>query len=315
MGDCGPEFINPVCRLWIDGKKTGWSPQNLEVVMKKEEIRPYQLAQLEILKSVDQICKENGFRYYLVWGTLLGAIREGGFIPWDADIDIAMMRDDYDRFCNYMIDRNDDRIVLSSFRNDRHHVSPHALVRLKGTHIVEREGYSSRFSPRYDGVYMDIFPIDGIPANREQQQKQIRKLARIQRIIEIKRARTYGSRTSFLKKSVKRFVSYLLTPISIHSLQEKADRISRMFSEEDSDFVASLAEPRCYPNQTYPRSVFGCGSICQFEGIDFPAPARPEEFLRISYGDYMKRPPEEERYRELAHIDHIDYGTYGDRFQ
>lgn len=281
--------------------------------MRREEIRKYQLAQLELLKYTTSICERNNIKYYLVWGSLLGAIRENGFIPWDADIDIAMYRKDYDKFCSYLIENVDEYVFLSSYLTDKNHSSPHAVVKLKGTHIILPKGHNIMYKEKYDGIYIDIFPIDNVPEDINLQKKQNRKILRIQQIIKYKLAATYGGETGILKRCIKKVVSFVLKPISLSRLNNKMDSIYREYDQVETKYVAMLTDPMFYPKQTFKREVFGEGKNVSFEGNYFMAPEHPEEFLSLAYGDYLVKPPEDKRFGYLDRmIDHIDYGKYGE---
>lgn len=279
--------------------------------MKKEEIRKYQLFQLEILKYTHEICSQNGIKYYLAFGTLLGAIRGKGFIPWDADIDIAMFRDDYDKFCEYCKNNIDSRLFLEHYTTEKNHASPHAVLKLKGTHVIFSSGYSVNDKPQYNGIYIDIFPIDEIPADEKIQKSLVKQITRLQRIVTLKQAPCYGKNTSTIKKAAKKFIAFMLKPVSYEALNKKMDSVFRRYKGINSGIVAILTDPRVFAGQKFKAEIFGEGRICEFEGMYFSVPTLAEEFLKIRYGDYLKLPPENERFTYFDNtIDYIDYGMY-----
>ena len=121
-------------------------------------LRIHQLIMLDLLKHFDAICKEHNIKYWLSSGTCLGAVRHGGFIPWDDDLDVEMLRDDYMKF--EKVFKETDDYVLQTYKNDPYYVVPFAKLRNKKTEIAEH-GQDLRY--KYKGVYIDIFVLEKIP--------------------------------------------------------------------------------------------------------------------------------------------------------
>lgn len=140
--------------------------RRINIFMDKETLRKVQLVQLEILIEVDRACKENGIRYWLDSGTLLGAVRHKGFIPWDDDLDIAMQRADYDRFLELAPSILGENYFLQHWNNDPGYPLPWAKVRKKGTIYTE---YQFQNLNSYNGIYIDVFPFDFYGADKIKQ--------------------------------------------------------------------------------------------------------------------------------------------------
>ena len=274
--------------------------------MQTEEIRKYQLSQLALMDYVDGICRANGIRYYLIAGTLLGSVRHGGFIPWDADIDIARPRKDYEVFRRYCAEHPDDRFFYQHYSTEPNHLSPHALLRIKGTHVIHNNRLS-RYRSKYDGIYMDIFPLDTPPCDLALQEKQAKKIANIRRIIEVKAGYLYPGKTSTLKRIIKRCVQIALSPISFRRLHAMADKEMQKYSMENSGYLVSMASRYAYRKQCMPCEIYGEPRDVLFENKTYLAPADTEGYLKRLYGDYMKLPPEDKRFSELDQIDRIEY--------
>ena len=202
--------------------------------MQRSKIRKYQLAQLELLKFFDNKCKEIGLDYYLVFGTLLGAVRHGGFIPWDADIDIAMFRDHYEKLKDYFLMQPVPELFYQHYETERNHLSPHAVLKIKGTHVYYNRQYLGKYKPRYDGIYIDIFPIDNVLPDESKQLRQSGQIAKIRRIVSLKAAPIYASQTSFVKRFGKRIVSTALAPISLRHLYGKVDLIMQKYNHVET---------------------------------------------------------------------------------
>ncbi len=274
--------------------------------MRKEDIRKYQLSQLELMDYVDEISRRIGIRYYLIGGTLLGAIRHKGFIPWDADMDIAMTRTDYETFRRYCEQHATERYYYQHYTNEKNHLSPHAILRIKNTHVVTNTR-KSRYKPKNDGIYLDIFPLDTPPVSEKKQEKQMMKIKRINRIIEIKAGYMYGD-TGIAKRIFKRIVQIAMCPISFSYLNRKLDSVMQKYSTENSNCLVSMASRYSYRKQLMPKDIYAEPVLVEFEGKMYSAPACVEEYLKRIYGDYMQLPPEDKRFSELDNIDYVDYG-------
>lgn len=276
--------------------------------MNREDVRQYQLAQLELMDATDAICKELGITYYLIGGTLLGAIRHKGFIPWDPDIDIAMPRADYERFREYWSSTESDRYFYQHRTTEKNHLSPHALLRIKGTHVVTNKQFTT-YAPQYDGIYLDIFPLDTPPADKKLQEKQMKKIKKIKRIIQLKAGYIYDPNTGLIKRMMKAFVKYMLLPFSFPFLNKKLDAAMTKYNGCESGFLVSMASHYSYWKQLMPKEVYGEPVYVEYEGKQYAAPANTDDYLKRIYGDYMKLPPEDSRYSDLDSISHIDYGV------
>lgn len=150
--------------------------------MDKDTLRKVQLTLLEIAKEVKRVCDENDIKYYLDSGTLLGAVRHSGFIPWDDDFDIGMMREEYDRFCKIAPFALNSNYYLQTWENDEKYAVPFAKVRKKNT--IYRE---NKANPNLNnGFYVDIFPYDNAPVSLDSKVKLMKNLSGIERLILMK---------------------------------------------------------------------------------------------------------------------------------
>lgn len=278
--------------------------------MDRKKIREYQLAQLSILEYFDNLCSKLTLDYYLVCGTLLGAIRHKGFIPWDADVDVAMYRNDYEKLKHYFIQNPNPTLFYQHYETEKHHMSPHAILRIKGTHVYFNTPNSSLYQYKHDGIYIDIFPIDVVPDDKRKQLKQINTISRLCRIITLKAAPTYGTNTSTIKKHIKTIVSKSLAPLSFKFLMKKIDEVMKKYNGCETNHVGILADPSLKDKLIFPKEVFSLPQYAVFEGKKFKTPNRAEEFLLLRYGDYMQLPPVDERWTYLYEtIKDVDFGN------
>ena len=275
-----------------------------------EELREYQVAQLELLDITDEICKAKNLKYYLIGGTLLGAIRHGGFIPWDADIDIAMPREDYEAFLKYWMENPSDRYFYQHFSTEKNHLSPHAILKIKNTRVIMNERVS-KYKPKHEGIYMDIFPLDNPPEFPEKQKKQAEKIKRIKRINELKSGYEYSS-TSVLKKLAKKLLQIILLPISFVYLNRKMDNCMKKYSSSNGKHLVSMASHYSYWKQLMPEEVYGNPTRVSFENKLYNAPAKVDEYLTRIYKDYMKLPSDDNLYSILDYIVKVNYSVQGE---
>ena len=116
--------------------------------------------QLEMALEVKRICQNNNIKYFIIAGTLLGSVRHGGFIPWDDDLDIGMLREDYDRFIKIAQKEIGEEYFLQTWDTDSGFALPIAKIRKNGTKFIEQNSSKSEL---HNGIYIDIFPFDNVP--------------------------------------------------------------------------------------------------------------------------------------------------------
>ncbi len=273
--------------------------------MNREELRNFQIAQLDLLEITDDICRRLNLRYYIIGGTLLGAVRHKGFIPWDADIDIAMPRYDYEIFLQYWKENPNERYFYQHYTTEKNHLSPHAILKIKNTKVVMNERVS-RYNPKCEGIYMDVFPLDNPPNSLKQQKKQANKIKRIRRITEIKAGYNYIN-TTFYKKVTKRALQMMLSLVSFTYLNRKLDDCMKKYSIKDGEYLVSMASHYSYVKQLMPSEIYGVPTSINFENKLFNAPAQTHEYLTRIYKDYMELPSQDNLYSILDKIERVDY--------
>lgn len=236
--------------------------------------------QVEIVKEVDKICSENGLRYFLAFGSLLGAIRHKGFIPWDDDIDIWMPIDDYEQFKTILECKSKRYIILNPMNEKCHRIGFPKIV--DSYTYIEEEGL-----PTYknNGVFCDIFPLVGV-GNDEKEGIHI--------LEEIKKNnwRIRGLRHLSLKKDgIKGLIIKLLGEKFFY---KRILKLSHKFDYEKSKYINGLynADVGMF---LYKKSDFEGETYVEFEGVLLRAPKGYHNILKTTYGNYMELPPEDQR--------------------
>lgn len=271
-------------------------------------IREVQLVQLDILKQVIALCEKHNIKYYAVYGTLLGAVRHKGFIPWDDDIDIAMLRPDFDRFCEIAEKELPKPYFLQTHKTDPEYYLHIARVQNLDTTLVE-QAYS-HLNIKF-GICVDIYPLDGV-SNDASVEKQIEKF-RFYR-------RWYGlCMTSWIdaRKCWKKYVKLLLGKVinlfcygykPVQFFYDKMEELYRTTSYETArEYVADWHTFDININiAVYKKEIFATTRKAMFEDIEIAIPGKAEELLEYMYGDFMRLPPEEKR---VAHHGYVAIDT------
>ncbi len=260
--------------------------------MNKQEAAQLKKAQLIIMDEIHRICTENNITYYIIGGTLLGAKRHGGFIPWDIDIDIAMPRSDYDRFKCICSTQLNDRFGYKDFENTESYNHPHAIVTMKNTQLVVKYMRYNKSVTAWE-IYVDIFPLDNAPDDEKKRINQDKAIQKIKKQICLKQAYLYSD--NLIKKIVKRAISTGMFWTDIDRLNRKFDKIIRLYNNEETLCLCSMSSHYSYKKQCMEREIYGKPKLIAFEDRKYYAPEKVEEYLTRIYGDYMKLPPKEEQ--------------------
>ena len=245
--------------------------------------------ELGVLKDIDELCRQQRYRYSLCGGTLLGAIRHHGFIPWDDDIDIAMPRNDYDNFINYCIQNAESlnfEIVSSCNRNNYGYLFTKACA--KNTTIKE---HNTNRAGLELGIHIDIFPIDGL-GKKAAAQYHFRKMQfRRELLVAYNWNHFFKSNTHPWYIEPVRLVFYLISRF-VNPLKqiEKIEAYYKNFSIDNSECAAIICGSYRL-HEIMPVEVLNCFSTVEFEGYMFSAFTNYHIYLSSIYGDYMKLPP------------------------
>lgn len=248
----------------------------------KEEIKQIQL---EIMDSIHAFCEQHGLRYSLAFGTLIGAMRHKGYIPWDDDIDIMMPRPDYERFIHEYPGYKKNHVV-QTHKNDKSYYLPFAKVYDNRTEQI--------IFPTKTGVFVDVFPIDGFPDTEEDTKVYLKKKFHVvfHDILYTCSNNSYRKGNKLLI-ALKYIGKRILYPSRKRGIK-KHDAIVESYPYEIANY-AGIASNTIWERSRFPKRIFEEYTKSAFEGRMYNIISNYDILLSSYYGDYMQLPPEEER--------------------
>lgn len=260
--------------------------------MKKIESEELKKIQYDILLYIKEVCEKHHIKYFIAFGTLIGAVRHQGFIPWDDDIDVVLLREDYERLAEVMKHEQHEYYRFCDMRNMERCHGPYAIMEDKRT-CVFHERFDQELL-KNEGVSVDIFPLDDVPDNT----KELKRLLKYQKFWKacnnLRISVEFSDKDTALKKRVKKITKSFVDVMGKEKIYSGFNKVLEQQSEGEYHLVADLM---CAPqlNNCYRKELFQETVELKFEDDYFPAPKNYDEFLRTYYGDYMILPPEEER--------------------
>ena len=261
--------------------------------MTKEELKKLHLMELKIAKDVKRVCEKLNIRYFLMGGSFLGAVRHKGFIPWDDDMDIGMLRKDYDRFLKQAPLILGDEFFLQTWDSDPNFPFSFAKVRLEGTIVEEKMNIGVI---THKGVFLDIFPFDNVPSNKFLQIKQSYWMFILKKLLWIKKGYGKALKNTNIRQWFKYTIAYTIAELfSYEKLKNKYHSEMIRYNSSDSEYVFCSC-PYSYKKSIVKRECLQNLKPYIFENIYLDAPIDYDSYLSYLFGDYMKLPPEDKRH-------------------
>ncbi|WP_051524686.1 LicD family protein [Pseudobutyrivibrio sp. MD2005] len=257
--------------------------------------------QLEILKKIDNVCKKNDLRYYLAFGTCIGALRHKGFIPWDDDIDILMPYADAKKLIGLQSDFGD-KYFVQSRETDRDYRSIAMRIRDEDTTCIEADEVDLK---THKGIYVDVYPYYECSNNRIIRLIDILRSNLLKVLVNNRPPVNHGGVTAKMSKIVLGFYSEKKRLAKIEKLEKrlasvKGDEILDYYGQDITMFTAI----------SYPKEWFGEPKLLEFEGMYFNGATEPEKYMSKRYGDYMRLPPREQQVVHHTYIKINPYKSY-----
>ncbi|MGO1468957.1 MAG: LicD family protein [Tissierella sp.] len=248
--------------------------------------------QLEIALEVKRLCEKNNINYILIAGTLLGAIRHKGFIPWDDDIDIGMLRADYERFLNIAKEELNCKYYLQTWHTDDKFGLPIAKIQKKGTVFIEQ---NSQNVTQKKGIFIDIFPFDNVPESKLLKRCHNLKTYILKRILISKLGYEVWEKNDNKKRIIYKIIKCISKPFSIELIKKNLEKEMKRYNNKRTKDVVAIGGSYGYIKEIKKRKWLDEFEKVIFEKNAFFAPKDYDGYLKSLYGDYMILPPKDKR--------------------
>lgn len=252
----------------------------------EDKLRKLQLTQLEMLRFFDRVCREHELHYSLYAGTLLGAVRHQGFIPWDDDLDVCMPREEYNRFLELWPRVKHEGFIIQNKENTPEFTQSFTKIRREHTTFLECESERGRY---HNGIFIDVFPIDRIP------NKLIPKLIFYWDSVRYQLyTREYEPDSGAGVKLISRILLEMIPSSRRKVKRAKLLKVITAYSGNQNCEAIGIETIGSLKNH-FSKEILNDYTFLPFEGQKFMCFSAWDHFLQRKYGDYMRLPPEEER--------------------
>lgn len=261
---------------------------------KKLSMKDIQAISLEILKKIADICEEQNLTYFLAYGTLIGAIRHHNYIPWDDDVDIMMPRPDYEKLLKYFKNNQDSLMPLQMMNDNTTDDYPYMISRVSDSRYILNV---TNEKPYGIGVFIDIYPLDGLGNDKEKALKLIDKGKNLSSLIFLSTRKYFhkGNTKTWLKTLIK-FPAFVYAKLFGKSFfSQKSLKLAELNQYDDSKYVGCVIWPTYRERDIYDKDLFAETVMVDFGKYQFRAPKRYDEILTQIYNNYMQLPPEKDR--------------------
>lgn len=258
-----------------------------------------QAVELDILRVLSKICEEQGFDYFLMYGTLLGAARHKGFIPWDDDLDIMMKRPDYDKLMSYLMKHEEELKPYKLFCKENNAEYPFMIARFCDTrykYVANNEKDCGM------GLFVDIYPLDGAGHTWREVEKKGNYFRFLSSMCFLASREKffidhveYSSKKN-IKQTIIKFPLYIIAKcLGVKFFFKKLEKLKEKYKYTECDFVGPTTWQSDYHRDVMKKSYVEKTIFMEFEGEQFRVPKYYKEILKQKYGNYMELPPVEKR--------------------
>ncbi|MCD8104062.1 MAG: LicD family protein [Lachnospiraceae bacterium] len=264
------------------------------------KLKTLQTILLGTLLEVDRVCRENNIKYFLAGGTLLGAIRHHGFIPWDDDVDIMMLREDYEKFLRVAPDALSEKLFLQ-----KANYNPYTRVRVNGTEFASE--FMARFPEIHSGIFLDIFAHDRT-GRHGWTQKLHRAMTKVTRSVVFNKWGDMEIQGDGSHPAIRWLGSRLKNLIPMKPAIWMRDRTLVHFRNKNTGFLYD-GMGQNMGRGAFPEEWLHEAVDVEFEGYPLSVPKEYDKYLTWLYGDYMRLPPESDRHPSHDTVK-LDFGPY-----
>lgn len=262
--------------------------------MNNDILRKLQVTEFEILKEAVKICKKYNLKYYLIGGTLLGAVRHSGFIPWDDDLDIGLPREDYNRFLTLCEKELPSPYHIHSINTDANYYLRFSKIKKRGTVFAE---HAIRNVKTQNEVFIDIFPLDFSDKKDTMFRKYKVLLLHFLSWMQITKAKV--DRPGFIKQILRIILYPFYKPISMEVYDKLCTSLMTADNHKVHNFIINYASNYNYKKQTMPIKIYEPYSKISFENELFCVPGQYIKYLENLFGNWKELPPIEKRRTHL----------------
>ena len=271
---------------------------------KKITLEEMKKIEVDIMKQIDKICRENNLKYSLMDGSLIGAVRHNGFIPWDDDIDVMMPRPDFEKLKQILLkdETSNIKYMDCSTQKDCYYVFGKVID--KRTILKEKDVYAVKGF----GVYVDIFPIDGLPDLENKRKKLMKKVGKL-RTLRKYAIHTHLSKENFITNILFKIISIPIKIYGFRRINKKAYKLIQTYDYDKSNYATLIYNDiSINKHKYYKKSFFNKTHYVKFEDTEFAILDNYDRYLKDLFGNYMKLPPEDKRISNHS-FDILEWGV------
>lgn len=255
------------------------------------ELSERKLIMLEMMDYIDSFCRKNNIKYFLYGGSLIGAIRHNGYIPWDDDIDICMLREDYDRFLGTFSDPSKRYCLITPDNNAKFYLP---TAKVYDDYTILNEGVPSGIDI---GVFIDVFPLDFCSNEYKATCKYGSRIGFFRKILNIKNI-SISKQRKLYKNIILLLLKLSVLPFNKQYVIKKISNLSSKFKTNKTKYIGQFTKMTYESREIYETAWFDNVIDVSFEGHIFCAPEEYDRVLRAEFGEYMKLPPKE---KQISH--------------